>query len=99
MREAMAVLHEYKLKRNLQQWGEGQLSATGCRIYIANWVVTAWSVLKTMPEFIRKSFVRTGWLFAKDGSENHLVKLKKCLANYDFPRPGRDLGASDDSSE
>jgi hypothetical protein len=99
MKEAMAVLYEHELERNLEQWENGELTAAERRIYIANWVGTAWTVLKTMPEFIRKSFVSTGWLLAKDGSKNHLVKLKKFLKDYDFPRPARDLGARDASSD
>jgi hypothetical protein len=41
-----------------------ELTAAERWIYIANWVGTAWEVLKTMPEFIKKSFVSTGWLLA-----------------------------------
>ena len=83
----MAVLYEHVLERNREAWENGELNAAERRIYIVNWVGTAWEVLKTMPEFIRKSFVSTGWLLAKDGSENHLVKLKKYIEKYDFPRP------------
>ena len=86
MKEAMAVMYGHELERNLEMWENGELTAAERRIYIANWVGTAWTELKTMPKFIRKSFVSTGWLLAKDGSENHLVKLKKYLKDYGFPR-------------
>jgi len=87
MKEAMAVLYEHELERNLEQWENGELTAAERRIYIAHWVEPAWDVMKTMPEFMRESLVSTGWLLAKDGSENHLVKLKKYLKEYDFRRP------------
>ena len=99
MKEATAMMYEHELERNLEQWENGELTAAERRIYIANWIGTAWEVLKTMPEFIKTSFVSTGWLLAKDGSENHLAELRKYLKAYDFPRPVRDLGASDHSSD
>ena len=96
MKEAMAVLYEHELERNLELWENGELTAAESRIYIANWVGTAWTVLKTRPKFIKTSFVS---ILAKDGSDNHLVKLRKYLKAYDFPRPVRDLGASGHSSD
>ena len=56
MKEAIPVLHEQTLERNLEALEKGELKAAERRIYIANWVGT---VLKSMSEFIRKSFVRT----------------------------------------
>jgi hypothetical protein len=96
MKEAMAVMYEHELERNREAWENGELTAAERRIYIVNWVGTAWEVLKTMPVFIRKSFVSTGWLLAKDGSENHLVKLKKYIKEYNFPRPVDSDDESDD---
>ena len=43
----------------------------------------AWEVLKQKPEFLRAAFVSTGWLLAKDGSENGLVKIPG-VPDYDF---------------
>lgn len=51
----MAVLYEHELERNLEAWENGELTAAERRIYIANWVGTAWSVLKTMPDYISHS--------------------------------------------
>ena len=87
MKQCMSHLYEYELQHNLEVWEDGGLTASERRVYIVNWVATAWEALKTKSEFIRKSFVSTGWLLAKDGSENHLVKLKKWQQPYNFPHP------------
>ena len=73
-------------------WGSHRIRAS---VYIVNWVASAWAILKTKAEFIRKAFVSTGWLLAKDGSENHLVKLKNWFEAYDFPRPSDDEYGAD----
>jgi hypothetical protein len=99
MKEAMAVLYEMELERNREAWENGELTAAERRIYIVIWVGTAREVLQTMPEFIKKSFVSTGWLLAKDGSENHLVKLKKYMKEYNFPRPSNVPVEIDDDSD
>jgi hypothetical protein len=88
MKEAMSVLYDQELTSHLEDWEDGGgLTTAERRIYIVNWVAIAWDVLKTMPEFIRTSFVQAGWLLAKDGSVNHLVKLRKWKEQYTFPRP------------
>ena len=87
MKQCMSQLYEKELEDNIELWEDGGLSAAERRIYIVNWVASAWKCLKTKSEFLRKSFVSTGWLLAKDGSENHLVKLRKWQLPYDFPRP------------
>jgi hypothetical protein len=87
MKQCMSYLYERELELNLNRWEDGGLSAAERRIFIVNWVACAWESLKTKAEFIRQAFVTTGWLLAKDGSENHLVVLKKWAEAYDFPRP------------
>jgi hypothetical protein len=87
MKDAMRVMYEAEMDNNIENWEEGGLSAAERRIYIVTWVAEAWKVMQTMPEFIRTAFVQTGWLLAKDGSENHLVKLRKWKETYNFPRP------------
>jgi hypothetical protein len=62
-------------------------------------VEAAWEVLKTMPKFIKRSFVSSGWLLAKDGSENHLVKLKKYMKEYTLPHPADTPVESGDESD
>ena len=42
---------------------------------------------------------RTGWLLAKDGSENHLARLKKYMKEYNFPHPSDAPVESDDESD
>jgi hypothetical protein len=87
MKHAMSYMYEEELEKNLERWEDGGLSAAERRVYIANWVAVAWSTLSAKAEFIRKSFVSTGWLLAADGSENHLVDLRNWPEPYDFPRP------------
>jgi hypothetical protein len=83
-----AVLYSsYELERNLKVWEDGELTACERRIFIVNWVASAWGALKANAEFIRSSFVSTGWLLAKDGSENWMVSLKKWDSAYGFPKP------------
>lgn len=52
-----------------------RLSDSQVRIWIARWVARAWEELKSEDAFIRKAFVHTGFLNARDGSENHLIQL------------------------
>ena len=87
MKQCMSYLYEAELETNLEKWEDGGLSAPERRVYIVNWVAAAWSTLQTKAAFIRKSFVSTGWLLAKDGSENHLVDLSKWNRPYNFPHP------------
>ena len=87
MKQCMSYLYESELEANLDEWEDGGLSAAERRVFIVNWVASAWSGLQTKAAFIRKSFVSTGWLLAKDGSENHLVDLTKWNRPYNFPRP------------
>jgi hypothetical protein len=53
---------------------------------MAQWTAAAWLILSEKPEFIRQSFVSTGFLLAKDGSENGLAKVPG-LPDYDFTAP------------
>ena len=50
---------------------------------MATWAAAAWQVLKQRSAFLRSAFVSTGWLLAKDGSENALVEVPG-VPDYDF---------------
>ena len=52
------------------------LEACERRIRIAIWTAAAWARLSVNSEFLRKAFVSTGFLIAKDGSEDTLIKIK-----------------------
>ena len=52
-------------------------SAMHRRMLMARWMSEAWDSLVTdHSEMIEKAFVSTGFLLAKDGSEDHLLKLQ-----------------------
>ena len=48
---------------------------------MATWAAMAWEELMEMSDFIRASFVATGFLWAQDGSQP--IKIAG-LENYDF---------------
>ena len=79
----------------IDQWerdGEPPLSASDRRLLLANWVSVAWEELKANgAHLIRQSFVETGFLVARDGSENHLIKMAG-VKGYTVPRPTRVRG-------
>jgi hypothetical protein len=67
---------------NKSQWElpkrEGGLSNTRKRMLCAQWASEAWAEFcQENQECIRRAFVGTGFLLAKDGSENHEVTLWK----------------------
>ena len=56
----------------------GGLTDSERRMLVAGWAAEAWSELCSEHKTLLKSaFVETGFLVAKDGSENHLIKLWK----------------------
>ena len=75
--------------RNLDAWNRpaksGGLTASTKRMLLAEWSADAWSQLchPDNNHIIKKAFVKTGFLVAKDGSENHLIELRKGF-KYDF---------------
>ena len=66
--------------------GEPKLSAGDRRVLLAQWVSVAWESLTRDEYLIRQSFVQTGLLVARDGSENHLIKMAG-IKNYEVPLP------------
>jgi hypothetical protein len=78
----IAKLYDADYSKHPDQWElpkrEGGLSDSAKRMLVAQWVSTAWQDVATNHKhLIRSSFVKTGFLLAKDGSENHLVQLWK----------------------
>ena len=74
------------MDRGLRAAGEPKLSADDRRLLLAQWVSVAWESLCRDKYLIRQSFVQTGFLVARDGSENHLIKMAG-IENYDVPLP------------
>jgi hypothetical protein len=51
------------------------------RTKIAVWTAAAWANLRVHADFLRQAFVSTGFLIAKDGSEDDLIKIPG-IENY-----------------
>ena len=81
--------YKVEFKHNRNRWkkapDDGGLRAWERRKYMATWVATAWSILRGDAPYIRQTFVATGFLIAKDGSENNLIQLEG-VSDYDFTR-------------
>ena len=61
-------------------------SAMHRRMLMAEWLSLAWTDLTTNhQELIEKSFVHTGFLLARDGSEDHLIHEHPGLAGAPHP--------------
>jgi hypothetical protein len=74
---------------NQTEWDEIGISKSQKRMLIATWTSVAWAELcaaELADSLIRTAFVDTGFLLAKDGSENGLVKLQGWTGDeaYDF---------------
>jgi hypothetical protein len=82
----MRVLYEHWVE-GWERAGEPKVSASERRLLLARWVSVAWESLQTNAEsLIRQSFVETGFLLARDGSENHLIKMAG-VEDYTVPFP------------
>ena len=64
----------------------GGLSLSAKRMLMVKWTSLAWTTIKRdYHELLKMAFVRTGFLVAKDGSENDQIKLwKDGLGQYTF---------------
>lgn len=59
-------------------WHGGDLKVMDKRMKVAYWASVAWrGMCENSGDLFRSAFVSTGFLLAKDGSENNLVKLWK----------------------
>jgi hypothetical protein len=70
------------LETNRVVWGlspeEGGMTTSLKRMLVAKWASEAWTELCTEnKDLLRKAFVQTGFLVAKDGSENDQIVLEK----------------------
>ena len=66
--------------RNTEEWElpakQGGLTAMKKRMMVAVWATEAWQeLIEKNQKLIRGAFIRTGFLLAKDGSENHKIEL------------------------
>ena len=77
----IAALYEADYARDKDRWElpkkEGGLADTVKRMLVAKWASEAWrDICENHHKLIRSAFVKTGFLIAKDGSENHKIELK-----------------------
>lgn len=68
---------------HLDQWTH-TLTASDRRMHIAKWVAEAWDQIKDDAPFFKAVFQSTGFCNAKDGSENHLIKVGSEIQNYNI---------------
>jgi len=87
LKRIISQFYHDDLEHNIDSWcmpsGLGGLSASQRRMCMAQWVAAAWSVLREDADFLRSAFSSTGFLIAKDGSENNNIKLAG-ITDYDF---------------
>ena len=90
LKNRMGEFYHAELEDNDATWcnppDAGGLHDWQKRVKVVMWAAAAWQELRQDYTFIKSTFVSTGWLIAKDGSENHLIKLKG-IDNYDFTAP------------
>ena len=85
LKTKVRVMYEHWIE-TWERTGEKKISAGERRVLLAQWVSVAWESLKQDEYLLIQSFVQTGLLVAKDGSENHLIKMAG-VENYDVPSP------------
>ena len=87
IKKIISRLYDIALDGNRESWCNppefGGLRAWQRRVYLATWAAVAWDIVKRDKDFLRSSFISTGWLIAKDGSENNKIKVDG-VVNYDF---------------
>ena len=87
MKHIINTFYEAELEINHSLWcnppSHGGLHAYQRRIYLATWTALAWQILRSDDAFLRSAFISTGCLLAKDGSEDHLIKVHG-IDNYNF---------------
>ena len=70
--------YEADFNRWNQTSAEGGLTNSERRMLVAKWTAESWEEICTSHKsLLRSAFVDTGFLVAKDGSENHLITLWK----------------------
>ena len=75
-------------EERLNLWKNGKITAGERRILYTKWLGRAFDdYTKNHPDEITKAFKRCGMFNAMDGSENHLIKLRK---GFDYEVPSID---------
>ena len=90
-KKLIRVLYQQDIEESWRQWNlgstEGGFSCSEKRIKLTEWAAAAWVYMSETPAYeklFEHAFITTGWYpLNKDGSEDHLVKIKGC-PNYRF---------------
>jgi len=81
IKQKISKLYDEDYENNPDSWelspSEGGMTESSRRMLVARWTSKAWSEVSKNETLIKSAFVRTGFLVAKDGSENHLIQLWK----------------------
>jgi hypothetical protein len=83
IKDIISKLYVRDFENDIDHWTD-HLQAKDRRKYIADWVVEAWDILKTDDKFFMSVFQSCAFCNAKDGSENHLVKVGSEVINYNI---------------
>jgi hypothetical protein len=76
LKHVMGKLYHAALEANYDEWTTNGLPSWKRRVLMAEWTALAWhTVIKRKTTLLWKAFVSTGFCIAKDGSENHLVRV------------------------
>jgi hypothetical protein len=65
--------NDFELNRDI--WCTDSLSASERRQKVAEWAAGAWAILRAEADRIRQCFIATGFLIARDGSEDALIQI------------------------
>jgi hypothetical protein len=80
----LAKFFHAEIEAHQEEWEDGNLSASCRRMLMAHWVVLAWRKIKQKKHLMRQSFVSTGFLIAKDGSEDHKIKMSGLPEGFEY---------------
>lgn len=75
MKSIIAKYFHAEMDVHQAEWENKNLSAGCRRMLMATWVLHAWARCSKKDYLLRQSFVSTGFLLAKNGSEDGLIKM------------------------
>jgi hypothetical protein len=85
LQRLIADKYEKAYDENQHDWDNGGIETFDKRMLFATWASEAWTDLCTNNKhLIKNAFVETGFLLARDGSENHLIKLQNWNSEHPY---------------
>ena len=79
LKRLMKIFFQADYEVNFAAWNNATLSASSRRQKMASWGAAAWAILREETELLKSAFVSTGFLINRNGTENHLIKLRGAL--------------------